>query len=220
MRMADSAPSAVREYRCTMLTIIVVRHGEVSNPNHVVYANLPGFDLSELGVQQVQAVGRHLASSPVDIVLSSPLARARHTATAIARNHTGLDVTIDPRLTETRMYPEWTGMRWDDVEERFPHQLEGYLNDATSLRDVSESVSDLCRRVMACVNDAIDGGHTTIVVVGHQDPTQALRLGLVGRPLAELSHDPPGHASAITIGRDHGGPFVEISEWNPEIVDL
>jgi broad specificity phosphatase PhoE len=203
-----------------MLTIVVVRHAEVSNPNHVVYANLPGFDLSAKGVQQVHDLGKHLGSAPVDIVLSSPLARARHTATAIARHHDDVGVTIDPRLTETRMYPEWTGLKWDDIERKFPDQLQGYLRDATSLNDVSESLGDVLERVRSCVEDAIAHGHQTIVVVGHQDPSQILRLGLVGRPLSELRVDPPEHASATTITHGRDGTFVEDSVWNPQAIDL
>jgi probable phosphoglycerate mutase len=203
-----------------MLTIIVVRHGEVCNPNHVVYADLPGFDLSASGVRQVHQLGNHLAPVPVDVVLSSPLARAQHTATAISRHHDGIGVTVDPRLTETRMYPEWTGSTWDDIERYFPGQLHGYLKDATSLQDVSESVFDVLDRVTASVQEAVAHGHETIVVVGHQDPSQILRLDLVGRPVSELRHDPPGHASAVTITSDGGGTFVEVSTWIPEIVDL
>jgi broad specificity phosphatase PhoE len=207
-------------YGSTMLKIIIVRHGEVHNPNHVVYANLPGFDLSPKGVRQAHALGRHIAPLPVDVVLSSPLARARHTATAIARHHLDVDVALDPRLTETRMYPEWTGQRWDDIERLFPDQLHGYLTDATSLRDVSESVGDVRDRLRAVVDDAIAIGHRTIVVVGHQDPSQALRLDLTDRSLSSLRIDPPGHASATTISSVNGIVFREESIWNPETGDL
>ena len=203
-----------------MLTIVVVRHAEVSNPNHVVYADLPGFDLSATGVRQVHDLGKHLGSTPVDVVVSSPLARARHTATAIARHHDGVGVTIDPRLTEMRMYPEWTGLKWDDIERRFPDQLQGYLTDATALDDVSESVGDVLERVRSSVEDAIAHGHQTIVVVGHQDPSQILRLGLIGRPLSELRIDPPEHASATTITRLGDGTFVEDSVWSPQDIGL
>ena len=207
-------------YGCPMLTIVVVRHAEVSNPNHVVYADLPGFDLSATGVRQVHELGKHLGSAAVDMIVSSPLARARHTATAIARHHGGVGVTVDPRLTETRMYPEWTGLKWEDVERKFPHQLQGYLEDATSLDDVSESVDDVLGRVRSCVDDAIAHGHQTIVVVGHQDPSQILRLGLVGRPLSGLRVDPPEHASATTITYVGNGTFVEESVWSPQDIDL
>ncbi len=206
-------------YSSTMLTVIVVRHGEVLNPNHVVYADLCGFDLSPTGVRQAHALGKYLSHLGVDIVISSPLARARHSAAAIARRH-GLDVTVDERLTETRMFPAWTGMRWEDVERRFPDQFRGYLADATALSDVSESVADVSLRVMSAVNDARHAGHTTIVVVGHQDPSQVLRLTLVGRPLTGMRTDPPSHASATRLVSNDGVTFVEASVWNPEIVEL
>ena len=118
------------------------------------------------------------------------------------------------------MYPEWTGMTWADVERHFPDQLEGYLEDATQLHDVSESVEQVLDRVKASVTEAIAHGHKNIVVVGHQDPSQALRLGLVGRPLSALRHDAPEHASATTITSIDGATFSETSTWNPEIIEL
>ena len=202
-----------------MLKVIVVRHGEVFNPNHVVYADLCGFDLSPTGVRQAHALGRHLADHAVDIVVSSPLARARHSAEAIARRH-DCEVTVDERVTETRMFPAWTGMRWEDVEQQYPDQFRGYLHDATVLSGVSESVADVSLRVMSALDDARDAGHTTIVIVGHQDPSQVLRLTLVGRPLSGMRTDPPPHASATTLVSNDGVAFVETSVWTPEIVEL
>ncbi len=203
-----------------MPTIIIVRHGEVFNPNHVVYADLSGFDLSPVGVLQAHELGKHLASVPIDIIITSPLARARHTATAIQRHHEHIEMHVDDRLTETHMYPEWTGQQWEDIERRYPEQLRGYLEDPTALSDVSESVFELFARVSSCTDDAIDAGHRTIVVVGHQDPSQALRLGLVGRPLSELAVDPPKHASATTLlMHEHGARFEEVSSWHPAIAN-
>jgi len=56
-----------------MYVVYLVRHGEVRNPNHVVYADLPGFDLSATGVVQAQDVGSHLSDKGLDIVVSSPI---------------------------------------------------------------------------------------------------------------------------------------------------
>lgn len=203
-----------------MLTIILVRHGEVFNPNHVVYGDLPGFDLSPTGAQQAHQTGKHLGHMPIDVVISSPLTRALHTARAISLHHDDVVVDVDPRLTEFGMYPDWTGLTWAEVEWRFPAEFNGYLADATSMPRPLESLSELLDRMMAAIRGAIDAGHRSIVAVGHQDPIQALRLGLVGRPLSELRSDPPGHASATTITSDDGLTFVEESTWNPEIVDL
>ena len=196
-----------------MATVHLVRHGEVRNPNHVVYADLDGFNLSPRGVLQAHLAGRYLADRPIGVVLTSPLARARQTATAIAGHH-GIEPTIEPDLTETRQYPGWTGQRWDDLDRLFPGQVERYLADASSLDDVAESIAQVASRVVGVIERALATTQDTIVVVGHQDPTQAGRLELTGRDLSELLIDPPRHASVTTLSREASG-WVQMALWEP-----
>ena len=63
----------------------LVRHGEVHNPDHLVYASLPGFTLSERGEAQARAVARYLGRQPIVGVWSSPLERALRTAEPLAQ---------------------------------------------------------------------------------------------------------------------------------------
>ena len=61
-------------------TIIhVMRHGEVDNPNGVLYGRLPGFGLTELGHSMAARAAEYLVDSGADItrVISSPLLRAQ-----------------------------------------------------------------------------------------------------------------------------------------------
>ena len=49
-------------------TIIhVMRHGEVDNPNGVLYGRLPGFGLTELGYQMAARGAAYLVDSGADI---------------------------------------------------------------------------------------------------------------------------------------------------------
>lgn len=201
-------------FRC-MPTVHLVRHGEVLNPNHVVYADLDGFNLSATGVLQAHAAGKYLAARTVDAVLTSPLARARQTATAIGRHH-GIEPTTVRDLTETRQYPGWTGRKWDDVATLFPSQVDAYLEDASELADAEETLADVAKRVVAVVERAVADGADSVVVVGHQDPTQAARLTMVGRSLSELLVDPPKHASVTTLERN-GERWVELVGWSPNV---
>lgn len=197
-----------------MKTLILVRHGEVANPNHVVYRDLPGFDLSSAGVLEAHAVGRHLSNTPIDVIVSSPLPRAVHTANAIAVRHR-LRVLVDSRLTEAGMYPHWTGLRWSEVHDVHGEQLSAYLDDATTLDDAVESIDHIAMRMRRAVAYAFCDAIRVVVMVGHQDPIQALRLDLSGRHLSELRHDPPGHASATTLVSTDTERWVEISIWTP-----
>ncbi len=200
-----------------MRTLILIRHGEVSNPRHVVYADLPGFDLSPVGVLEAHAVGRHLGDTPIDAIVSSPMPRALHTAVAIAARQ-GLEVHLDTRLAETGMYPGWTGLRWDEVDTIHHEQLTAYLRNAAALDDVSETIHVIADRMTRAVDDAFSDGTRIVAMVGHQDPIQALRLTLSGRPMSDLRRDPPGHGSATTlVSSDPQRPWVETSSWEPRL---
>ena len=62
-------------------TIHLMRHGEVHNPEGILYGRLPGYHLSELGLQMAVQVADVLSASGHDIaaVITSPLERARET---------------------------------------------------------------------------------------------------------------------------------------------
>ncbi|MGI9667906.1 MAG: histidine phosphatase family protein [Acidimicrobiia bacterium] len=197
-----------------MKVIHLVRHGEVANPNHVVYADLPGFSLSPKGVLQAHRTGRHLREQPIDAVVSSPLQRAQETATAIVRHH-DVQIQLDQRLIESGQYPEWTGLRWDDVHDRFSDQIGTYLADATKLDDVQETVDDIARRTAAAALEILDQGASTVVLVSHQDPVNAAFLHLSGGDLSSLRIDPPAHASVVTLRGDRSG-WAHVGTWEPD----
>ncbi|MGC2348041.1 MAG: histidine phosphatase family protein, partial [Mycobacterium sp.] len=80
--------------------IHLVRHGEVYNPDRVLYGRLPGFRLSDRGIRQAQAVADALADRDIVAVIASPLQRAQETAVPVAAGH-GLPVDTDPDLIES-----------------------------------------------------------------------------------------------------------------------
>lgn len=77
----------------------LMRHGEVANPDGILYGRLPGYHLSELGRQMADRVAEHLSARDVTYVAASPLERAQETATPIAKAH-GLALATDARLIE------------------------------------------------------------------------------------------------------------------------
>ena len=81
-------------------TVHLLRHGEVHNPDKILYGRLPNFRLSEDGLQMAHDAALALRGRDVVEVVSSPLQRARETAAPIAAEF-GLDVTLDERLLES-----------------------------------------------------------------------------------------------------------------------
>src|SRR5215472_8448026 len=95
-----------------VLTTIVhlVRHGEVANPEGVLYGRMPGYHLSEEGVLQAKAAAAFLAGRDVALLLTSPLERALETAAPLAAQF-GLEARVDERLLEP--WNHFEGTRFD-----------------------------------------------------------------------------------------------------------
>ncbi|MBR9979565.1 MAG: histidine phosphatase family protein [Desulfatitalea sp.] len=63
--------------------IHLIRHGEVHNPDQILYGRLPRFRLSARGRAQARSAGDHLRAHDLRAVFSSPLLRTRQTAAEI-----------------------------------------------------------------------------------------------------------------------------------------
>ena len=77
----------------------LVRHGEVENPDGVLYGRIPGFHLSADGRVMAKAAADFLAGRDVTVLRTSPLERAQETAEPLAAEF-GLEAVVDDRLIE------------------------------------------------------------------------------------------------------------------------
>ena len=197
----------------TASLVHLVRHGEVDNPHHVVYADLPGYGLTATGRRQADDCGRHLASRPIVAVISSPLLRATQTAAAIAALH-GLDVVTDDQLIEWTVAMRWAGVRWDNLEDVFPDELAAYIRHPYDLPFAAESLHDLGERIGDAVRRAaaIDGGE--IVIVSHQDPIHAASLHLTGVWPDDYHDDKPQHCGVVTL-EPSPAAYRRVAYWAP-----
>jgi broad specificity phosphatase PhoE len=83
------------------ITVVhLLRHGEVHNPDHVLYGRLPGYQLSANGQLMAAAAADFFEGRPVAAVFASPLERAQETAKPVA-DRLGLTITTDDRLIES-----------------------------------------------------------------------------------------------------------------------
>jgi len=193
----------------------LLRHGEVANPDHLVYADLPGFGLSTRGRQEATAAAERLDAA--DVVITSPLQRATETAAIVAAVH-GVEIVVDDDLSEWRLLRRWRGHRWEDLAVEFPGELAAYLGHPWDLPFSPESLEDLAIRTTGAIRRWRSESTGSLVIVSHQDPIQASRLSLAGRPLARFQDDKPGHGSLIELRAGPGSieaPWLERSSWAP-----
>jgi broad specificity phosphatase PhoE len=194
--------------------LYLVRHGEVHNPGHLCYGDLPGYGLSAAGREQAHRAAVHLAASGADLLVSSPLARALETAAIVGRL-LELAPSTDVRLTEFGLGRRWAGVVWEDLPRAFPGELEAYLQHPDDLPFSPESASQAAARVAAVAEELgrLQPG-AVAVLVSHQDPIQAARLYLTGGSLAGLNQGKPGHGAVLTLLP--GTPWRLESVWEPD----
>lgn len=79
------------------MKIYIVRHGQV-NHNLLGLYNREDEDLNETGVKQAEELKEKINNLDYDIIISSPLLRAKHTAKIV--NMKNKDIIIDNKLKE------------------------------------------------------------------------------------------------------------------------
>ncbi|GFG73359.1 histidine phosphatase family protein [Mycobacterium botniense] len=170
----------------------LVRHGEVYNPDGVLYGRLPEFHLSEKGKQQAAAVADALADRDIVAVIASPLQRAQETAAPIAARH-GLAVDTDPDLIESTNVLQGRKLSPGSGAWRDPRVWWHLRNPFTP--SWGEPYTQIAARMVTAVDKARAraAGHE-VVCVSHQLPIWTLRLQLTGK---RLWHNPRRRRCAI-----------------------
>ncbi|QJW37667.1 histidine phosphatase family protein [Cellulosimicrobium protaetiae] len=181
-----------------MVSTIVhlLRHGEVHNPDGVLYGRIPGYHLSERGHEMARRVAAHLAGEPgpdgtsrpradLAVVVASPLQRAQETATPAAEAF-GLELGTDDRLIEAANHFEGMTFGVGDGSLRHPQHWRFLWNPFRP--SWGEPYTEQVARMRAAVADARDkaAGHEALLV-SHQLPVWLTRLSFENR---RLWHDP------------------------------
>jgi broad specificity phosphatase PhoE len=170
----------------------LLRHGEVHNPEQILYGRLPGFRLSELGIRQAERVAAHLGDHDVVHVAASPLLRAQQTAAPIATAH-GVDLVTDEGLTEASNVFEGSRVSAGNGTLRDPRSWPKLCNPFRP--SWGEPYREIADRMLAAVHRArrCAAGHEA-VCVSHQLPIWTLRQHLDQR---RLWHNPRHRQCAL-----------------------
>jgi broad specificity phosphatase PhoE len=193
--------------------IHLVRHGEVFNPDGILYGRIPGYHLSELGNRMAASAAASLAGRDITAVYASPLQRAQESAAPWSADF-GLPVVTEDRIIEP--WNKFEGKKFEfgpGVLFR-PQVWPWVINPAKP--SWGEPFVSVEARMLAAVGNAwaaADGGE--VVMVSHQMP-----IVMVARSVKnmKLYHDPRKRRctlSSITTLRREGDRFVEVNYQDP-----
>lgn len=146
------------------MKVYIVRHGEVPHNALKQYNNL-NEDLTENGIKQAEQLRKKIKMINYDIVISSPLDRAKHTADII--NVKKQEIIIDNRL-----------------EERNPGSLSGHSLDVTNRDEywnyyteiqygTSENIQEFFKRVYNFLDELKTKDYKSVLIVAHSGVSKA-----------------------------------------------
>jgi len=195
-------------------SVHVIRHGEVENPEKILYGRQPGWRLSQRGQEMAEVIGQW--SKPLDLgaLHVSPLQRAQETAAPISRLH-GIQITTDEKLIEAANIFEGKKFELGSGVLRHPAAWKHLYNPWKP--SWGEPYEEQISRMLAAIFDAKKAAGTKdAIVVSHQLPIWILRSAIEGR---RLLHDPRKRectlASVTSVHFDEDGMISGTSYSEP-----
>ena len=225
--MAGNKSGEMLGYNHSMkTTIVLIRHGEVENPQGVFYGRLPRFGLSARGCRQAAAAAEALCAAvspakndrlilaqPPGAIFYSPMLRARQTAQIIARQFPQHRLHISRLLTE--VYSPYDRSPMALLESRHWEIYEGIPAKYEQPAEVLARILKFVARVRRSCPDEC------ILAVTHGDLIYFLTQWAAGRVVTSKKDQTfyPAPASLSTFIFDgDGSTKPAYSYYQPEII--
>ena len=169
----------------TKTLVHVMRHGEVFNPEKVLYGRLPGYKLSALGLQMAERAAQYFKNNNLSLIVSSPLERAQQTAAPTANLH-NLKPQLEELIIEAENVFEGKRVSVGDGALRDPRNWWHLRNPLKpSWGEPYKKVAQRMRSAIFAAKDLAKGQEA--LLVSHQLPIWIARLSAEGK---SFIHDP------------------------------
>jgi broad specificity phosphatase PhoE len=162
-----------------MAELILARHGETVWNVEKVYRGRTDINLDEVGIKQVELLGKHLSNWELEAIYSSPLRRALDTANIIAR-YQKIGIHIAEGLIDFD-YGEWQSLSEQRVKNLYPNLHDEWHNNPHKVRmPGGESLEDVKKRAIKVVNDVLSEYQGSVILVSHRVVNKVLICSLLG----------------------------------------
>ena len=189
-------------------TTLLLRHGETALSTERRFAGRGDIPLTPAGRRQAAAAARSLsARGGVEVIMTSPLQRARRTAEAVAAA-TGAPLQVEDDRIEAD-FGEWEGLTFAEAAAQWPEEMAAWLAGADAAPPGGESFATVAHRVLGAL-DRLLAAHRrhTVVVVSHVTPIKTLACRAILAPPAALFRIHLDVASVCEIDWFADGPAL------------
>lgn len=194
--------------------LLFLRHAEVEAAYHRVFGGRIDMEISPLGHEQAGALADYVSRKfVVDAIYASPMRRVQRTLEPLlARLKTPAPI-IDAGLREVD-FGAWTGLRWDQIAERFGVTAYDWLDNLERGTMPEAEPEEMFRARVEKVLDGILAAHagSTVVVACHGGVIRMALAVLLDLPLHKMTHLEVDYASLTWV--DCRGPKREMQLHN------
>lgn len=158
------------------MKLLLTRHGQTDWNIALKIQGTTDIELNETGIKQAEETKEKLKKEKIDIIIASPLKRARKTAEIIAEGR-NIPIIIDKDIQERR-FGEFEGKTPEefDFDEIWNYKLNKKYKEAESTGDVFERIQRFLEKIKEKYKDK------TVLVVTHGGVTMPMRVILEGVP--------------------------------------
>lgn len=192
-------------------TAILMRHGETAwNLAGRVMGRHP-VELTDRGREQVETTARFALSIKPDLIVTSPLVRARQSAEIVAAALGGLEIVEEPAIAEV-LYGRWEGMHYHELIDD-PHYITYRKSPIEHPTPGGETIPEVQARGVAAVMRAMEAhAGQRVLFVSHGDIVRTVLCHFLGLELKHFHRIRVDNAtlSAVQIA----GDFAEVKFLN------
>ena len=187
--------------------IYLIRHGESQANEQGIFLGQTDMDLTDKGRQQAKKTAEYLRNVKVDVIYSSDLSRAYHTAEATAAI-VGLPIIKEKALREISC-GEWDRQPFSLLKEKYPQSYQLWLQDIGHSRpDSGESVKELQERIVEALKKIVEENiGKSVFVFTHATPIRVFAAFCENKKADEIKYIPWATNASVTSAEYENGKF-------------
>lgn len=158
------------------MKLLLTRHGQTDWNVELKIQGMTDIELNETGIKQAEKTREKLKNEKIDVIIASPLKRARRTAEIIAEGR-DIPLIIDKEIQE-RCFGKFEGKtpKEFDFDEIWNYKLNKQYEDAESTGELFERIQGFLEKIKENYENK------TVLVVTHGGVTIPIRATLEGIP--------------------------------------
>ncbi|MBQ3401763.1 MAG: histidine phosphatase family protein [Synergistaceae bacterium] len=196
--------------------IILARHGQTEWNKEFKFQGRTNVQLTEEGKRQAHSLASRLSSWPPEVIYTSPLDRAKYTASAIASRF-NLEPVILPELEEIN-FGTWEGQSLIALENEHHEEYSRWRSDPFfNPPEGAEDWEHLSTRLSRAVKVMLDGPQRRIIAVSHGGIMRALYAVFLGLNPHKTWNIDVANCSMSGIEIHKGRPWLSFTNDNMHI---